>query len=143
MTTRRRTIRPMDLRRRWRPAHGLVALLATSLVVVGCAPVPSTTLRVINDADATFFFQMHGPPGVSYLTFRVDPGVDGRAVGPGNDVPVSRLVVYDEDCAVLLDEADPVLGQLEIDAAGTIVTDEQSRRDSIVPVLPIDEVCRP
>jgi hypothetical protein len=121
----------------------LVALIAASLLVVGCAPGPSTTLRVINDADATYFVQMHGPPGVSYLTFRVDPGVDGRAVGPGNDVPVSRLVVYDEDCAVLLDEADPVLGQLKIDAAGTVVTDEQSRRDSIVPVLPLEAVCRP
>jgi hypothetical protein len=121
----------------------LAAIAAASLVLAGCTPGPSTTLRVINESDATYFIQLHGPPGVSYLTFRADPGTDGRAVGPGNEVPVSRLIVFDADCGAVLDETDPVLGQLEIDAAGSIVTDEQSRRDSVVPVLPIDEACRP
>jgi hypothetical protein len=125
------------------PRMGLVGLVAAGLLTFACTPAPSTTLRVINESDATLFVQLHGPPGVSYLTFRVDPGADGRAVGPGNDVPVARLVVYDTDCAVLLDETDPVLGRLEIDAAGTVVTDEQSRRDNIVPVLPVEEACRP
>jgi hypothetical protein len=121
----------------------ITGLVAVGLLTIACTPPASTTLRVINDSDATLFVQLHGPPGVSYLTFRVDPGADGRAVGPGNDVPVARLVVYDADCAIMLDETDPVLGQLEIDAEGTLVTDEQSRRDNIVPVLPIEEACRP
>lgn len=66
----------------------------------------------------------------------------GRALAPGDDQAATKLTVYSAECEPMIEQADPTLGSMDIDAAGSIsLTVGLSRIENVMPVLPLDESC--
>jgi hypothetical protein len=125
-----------------RHAPARAAMLVGLLAAVGaCTPPPSTELAVRNDSDETFYVRLEGAGSRKPLTYRVDAGVGGLAVAPG-DVPATRLIVYSAGCDVLTEESDPQLGSMDVDRAGNLSFNVgMSRGESFWPELPTDDTC--